>query len=590
MGESEQLKFHFVAALRFGSTKSGYAFSSHEEFLKGWPLQINADLWNAGPLLRCIKMPTSLLLNPDESFNSFGYDAENNFTDLVEQGDHREYFYFEKFTKNLYVRQRTEISVIKQPLNINNMHAGPVVFGPYGGKRIDDEFRRFLEEVWPGMTLEELKEESLEDYIELFKEFELKKCIMAITEPRNISITLPISLVELIQKSTEGMAVNEWLENSPYPEVQLRRSQHLQIPSQVLENLFQPTIDNILNLMKKVFNDEKYGDIRAIIMTGGFSKCPYLQRAVIAHFQSKSLIIPRNPDLVILEGSVVFGHSSSEEYLMGFDDQDTKEEIKISDDEIKDNYDEEKTVDEKVEEKEEIIKETIDDDEVKSGFLESEKKETTNEKITEEEETTDEEDESDQKEPVVSLFEYMKQKEEEEKQQHQKEGNVTPAVTQTFEQQVIQAQLSFNEVVEETIELDNKEINDMVLAAKQGNWNHVWSTLDKKPYLVNCIPEQRAWSALHQAIFHGGLEAVQRLVEDYEADITICTKPDKAHAAEPGTDALTLAKELGRKVIYDYLLKYTVERRMQLRVKTFLISERTQKDRCILPVIILCCS
>ncbi|KAJ8298500.1 hypothetical protein KUTeg_025031 [Tegillarca granosa] len=515
MNEPEQLKFHFVAALRFGSTKSGYAFSSHEEFLKGWPLQINADLWNTGTLFRCIKMPTSLLLNPDESLNSFGYDAENNFTDLVEEGDHREYFYFEKFTNNLYKQipmlsdytgkklatktvfseslrffknevlaklneshtevtindvkfvfilpptwdnqdedfikdaavsggleskqitvalkknilpvylphligpikhhleedeelvkslskimlvdvggQRTEIRVIEQPFNINNIDAGPVVLGPYGGKRIDDEFRRFFNEVLPGMTLEELKEESLEDYIELFKEFELKKCMMTVTEPRNVSITLPIPLVELIKKSTEGMAINEWLENSPYPEVQLRRSQHLQIPSQVFENLFQPTIDNILNLMKKVFNEEQYGDIKTIVMTGGFSKCTYLQRAVIAHFQSKSLIIPRDPDLVILEGRVVYGYSSSE-----------------------------------VEDKEEILKETMDEE--KLIILYDVKKETTNVEITEEEETTDKQDKLDQKESVVSLFEYIKQKE---------EGNVTPVVTQTFEQQVIQAQ------------------------------------------------------------------------------------------------------------------------------------------------------
>lgn len=96
------------------------------------------------------------------------------------------------------------------------------------------------------------------------------------------------------------------------------------------------------------------------------------------------------------------------------------------------------------------------------------------------------------------------------------------------------------------------------LRQKNGYWHLVWPTLDKKPYLVNCIPEQRAWSVLHQAIYHGILEVVRRLVEDYEADISICTKLDKAKIAPLGTDSLSLALILERKDIFDYLFKYQI--------------------------------
>lgn len=98
----------------------------------------------------------------------------------------------------------------------------------------------------------------------------------------------------------------------------------------------------------------------------------------------------------------------------------------------------------------------------------------------------------------------------------------------------------------------------MVLAAKMGKFHNVFAILDRKPYIVNCIPEERAWSALHQAIYIGNLDNVVTLVENYGADVSICTKADRAAAADAGTDALSLALKFSRKHIYNFLLKHTL--------------------------------
>ncbi|KAJ8298196.1 hypothetical protein KUTeg_024727 [Tegillarca granosa] len=126
-------------------------------------------------------------------------------------------------------------------------------------------------------------------------------------------------------------------------------------------------------------------------------------------------------------------------------------------------------------------------------------------------------------------------------------------------------ELCFKETTDNAIDLDNKEIDEMVLSAKMGNFDRVFSILDRKPYIVNCIPEERAWSALHQAIFLGNLEYVVKLVEDYGADVSICTKADRAAAADPGTDALSLALKFSRKHIYNFLLKYTLIHKTALK-------------------------
>ena len=54
---------------------------------------------------------------------------------------------------------------------------------------------------------------------------------------------------------------------------------------------------------------------------------------------------------------------------------------------------------------------------------------------------------------------------------------------------------------EDSTEISDEDSTEMVLASKNGHWDTVWTILDKKPYLVNSIPKERAWAVLHQAVW-----------------------------------------------------------------------------------------
>lgn len=92
-----------VAAIDFGTTYSGYAFSMRGDF-KEQPLNINANQsWNAGTKqLLSLKTPTVLLLDKNKTFLSFGYDAENQYTELMMDEEHEEYYYFHRFKMKLH--------------------------------------------------------------------------------------------------------------------------------------------------------------------------------------------------------------------------------------------------------------------------------------------------------------------------------------------------------------------------------------------------------------------------------------------------------------------------------------------------------
>lgn len=98
--DSERL---FVAAIDFGTTYSGYAFSFRHDFEKD-PSKINANqTWVAGHRnLFSLKAPTCVLLHPDKTFHSFGYEAEDKYTELFQDDEHEDWYFFKRFKMTLH--------------------------------------------------------------------------------------------------------------------------------------------------------------------------------------------------------------------------------------------------------------------------------------------------------------------------------------------------------------------------------------------------------------------------------------------------------------------------------------------------------
>ena len=91
--------FLLVAAIDFGTAFSGYALSFKSDPLK---IQTNSG-WNAGSKqLISHKTPTCVLVNPNKQFDSFGYEAENKYVDLVEEDEHQEWMFFRRFKMILH--------------------------------------------------------------------------------------------------------------------------------------------------------------------------------------------------------------------------------------------------------------------------------------------------------------------------------------------------------------------------------------------------------------------------------------------------------------------------------------------------------
>ncbi|XP_052087074.1 heat shock 70 kDa protein 12B-like [Mytilus californianus] len=106
---SPQNNYLFVAAIDFGTSYSGYAWSSkndYKNYLEGKDVEpkiYTNQPWNSGGKgFFSEKTPTCLLLDADRKLVDFGYDAENKYADLSQEGKHSDYYFFQRFKMNLH--------------------------------------------------------------------------------------------------------------------------------------------------------------------------------------------------------------------------------------------------------------------------------------------------------------------------------------------------------------------------------------------------------------------------------------------------------------------------------------------------------
>ena len=105
-GSSRNKDKLMVCAIDFGTTYSGYAYSMRSD-----PMKIFCPQWRSGmSTLASNKTPTTVLLDREQKFVAFGYEAEKMYSEYVEEDEADDYFYFRRFKMMLYENTMKEVS------------------------------------------------------------------------------------------------------------------------------------------------------------------------------------------------------------------------------------------------------------------------------------------------------------------------------------------------------------------------------------------------------------------------------------------------------------------------------------------------
>uniref|UniRef100_A0A8C4EPK8 Heat shock 70 kDa protein 12B n=1 Tax=Dicentrarchus labrax TaxID=13489 RepID=A0A8C4EPK8_DICLA len=179
--------------------------------------------------------------------------------------------------------------------------------GPYGAVGVDLAFEAMLCQIFGEDFIQSFKAKRPAAWVDLTIAFEARKRTAAPGRANALNISLPFSFIDFYKRH-RGQSVEAALRRSNMNIVKWSSQGMLRLTQEAMNELFQPTIINIVKHIEELMAKPEVRGVRFLFLVGGFAESPMLQKAVQrALGRTCRIIIPHDVGLTILKGAVLFG-------------------------------------------------------------------------------------------------------------------------------------------------------------------------------------------------------------------------------------------------------------------------------------------
>uniref|UniRef100_A0AAQ6IEQ6 Heat shock protein 12B n=1 Tax=Anabas testudineus TaxID=64144 RepID=A0AAQ6IEQ6_ANATE len=179
--------------------------------------------------------------------------------------------------------------------------------GPYGAVGVDLAFEAMLCQIFGEDFIQSFKAKRPAAWVDLTIAFEARKRTAAPGRANALNISLPFSFIDYYKRH-RGQSVEAALRRSNMNIVKWSSQGMLRLTQEAMNELFQPTIVNIVKHIEELMAKPEVHGVRFLFLVGGFAESPMLQKAVQKSLgQTCRIIIPHDVGLTILKGAVLFG-------------------------------------------------------------------------------------------------------------------------------------------------------------------------------------------------------------------------------------------------------------------------------------------
>ncbi|KAL3878564.1 hypothetical protein ACJMK2_030901 [Sinanodonta woodiana] len=179
--------------------------------------------------------------------------------------------------------------------------------GDWGGKKVDKAFYDVLANIVGTSVMRKVNRNDKSDYLDLFREFEVKKRTFNPGMEDRITMKVPLAMCEIYEEES-GRSIKEAIDaKRAYKGKISWVRDKMRIEADFAKGLFSESCKQIGKHLEKMFSCPVVKDVSNILMVGGYSESPILQDYIRMKFAGKKVTVPSEPSLAVLKGAVMFG-------------------------------------------------------------------------------------------------------------------------------------------------------------------------------------------------------------------------------------------------------------------------------------------
>ncbi|XP_060595951.1 heat shock 70 kDa protein 12B-like [Ruditapes philippinarum] len=181
--------------------------------------------------------------------------------------------------------------------------------GSFGGTQVDDNFLQWLTKLFGKSTMEKFKEEEMEAYFNLLRNFELKKRQMRPDVSGKITFNAGLySLLEFYKRNSD-MSIEEKIATLGLKHKLKLYPDKLRVDASIIREWFESPIRKMMSHVKDILAEQKMKNVKTILLVGGFGESDIVYEAMKTNFENTHTVIrPHEASLAVLKGAVRFGH------------------------------------------------------------------------------------------------------------------------------------------------------------------------------------------------------------------------------------------------------------------------------------------
>ena len=205
-------------------------------------------------------------------------------------------------TTDIAVHEITGLDTLKE------IH--PPCGGHWGGITVNKEFYDFLVEIFGDKVIDAIKEKTPNSYFTLLHAFEHSKTTfkvedMADPEGRK-TIRIPLDWIEVYNNMETG-SLGDSIKKSNFKGQVTIKKDKMMLNHSLYKTFFAYSIHHVIEELENLFRKKELSGVKILLAVGGHSASTFLTEAIKTAFPDLSILVPREPGMVVLKGAVLLG-------------------------------------------------------------------------------------------------------------------------------------------------------------------------------------------------------------------------------------------------------------------------------------------